>query len=374
MATTEYRLYLDDAPATRDQLDLVDEVTVEQQIDMAWEARLRIPLCADEEGRWSGSDVAFASSFARVRVEIRVGSGSFVPLVDGPVVGTDSQMNTQPGQSWIIAIVQDDSVYLNRTEEVIPFEDRRDDEVAADLFGRFTEIASTDIEDTPAPAADLPPIVVQRGTAIQILRRLARRHGMHAYVLPGASAGHSVGVFKRLSVAPTGLPPLVLLGADRNVDSFNVTNNAQRPARVQGWALSITDKTVATATSQSRNLELLGDEAALADEAQTATQLLPPGADDAVDLNQRVQREADRSSFAFSASGTVLSDCYPGVLVPYQVVTARGMDARLTGDYVIKRVAHQLSRSTYSQSFDLLRNAQSRPGAGGLENLAGAIF
>jgi hypothetical protein len=373
MAPTEYRIYLDNEPATRGQLDLVDEVTVEQQIDLACEARLRIPVCVDDLGNWTGSDAAFASSFARVRIEVRVGGDAFVPLVDGPVVGTDDQMSTHPGQSWITVIIQDDSVYLNRTEEVVPFEDRRDHEVAHDLFGRFPQIARTEIDVTPAATTDLPPVVVQRGTAIQILRRLARRHEMHAYVAPGATPGQSVGMFKRLPTVPQSLPALVLLGADRNVDSFNVTNNIQRPARVQGWALNITDKAVATATSQFRDLELLGDQAAFADEAQTATQLLAPGADDAVDLNQRVEREADRSSFAFSASGTVASGCYPGVLLPYQVVTARGMEARLAGSYVVKRVAHRLTRSTYSQSFDLLRNAQSRP-LGGLENLAAVIF
>jgi hypothetical protein len=374
MASTEYRLYLDDEPVTRDQLNLVDEITVEQQIDMAWEARLRIPLCTDEKGTWGGSDAAIASSFARIRVEIRVAGESFIPIMDGPVVGKDTQMSTEPGQSWITVIVQDDSVHLNRDEEVITFDGRRDDEVAADLFGRFSQIASTDIEVTPAPTTDLPPIVVQRGTAIEILRQLARRQGMHAFVLPGANARESVGVFKHLPAEPGGLPPLVLLGAERNVFSFNVTNNAQRPARVQGWALNITDKAVASATSQFRNLELLGDEAAFSDEAQTGTQFLPPGADDAVNLDERVQRESDRSSFAFSASGTLLADCYPGVLLPYQVVTARGVDARLAGDYIIKRVSHRLTRSTYSQTFDLLRNAQSRKESGGVGDLAGAIF
>jgi len=373
MASCEYRLFLDDEPATRDQLNLVDEIAVEQQIDMAWEARLRIPLCADRKGKWTGSDAAIASSFTRVRVEIRVGGDSFVPLMDGPVVGTDSQMSTQPGQSWITVIVQDDSVHLNRAEEVIPFEDRRDDEVAADLFGRFPEIASTEIEATPAPTADLPPVVVQRGTAIKILRQLARRQGMHAFVLPGQNPGESVGVFKRLPREPEGLPPLVLLGANRNVDSFNVANDAQRPAQVQGWALNITDKSVATATSQFRNLELLGDEAAFSSEDKTAIQLLPPGADDSVDLNQRVQSAADRSSFGFSASGTVLPDCYPAVLFPYRVVSARGVDALLTGNYVIKRVSHRLTRSTYSQTFDLLRNARSQTTDGALEDLAEAI-
>ena len=43
MPATSYRLYFDGDPATRGQLDGVEEITVEQEIDLAWEARLPKP-------------------------------------------------------------------------------------------------------------------------------------------------------------------------------------------------------------------------------------------------------------------------------------------------------------------------------------------
>jgi hypothetical protein len=357
--TSEFRLYFDGEPATRDQLDQVGTISVDQQLDMAWEARFEIPICTDAEGRWTGGDQPFTASFARVRVEIRVGDGSFVPLIDGPVVGADTQMSSEPGQSSLTVLVHDDSVYLNRNEDIERFDDKLDHEVAQELFRRASQIADTDVETTPAPATARPPVVVQRGTAMQALRRLARRQGMHAYVLPGKQPGQSIGAFKKLPVKPDGLPDLILLGTDRNVTTFHASRNAQRPSSVRAYSLDVADKTVTTATSSFRNLELLGDDTALTSEDDAATRLARPGADDAVDPNQLVQGEAAHDSFAFSANGSVLGDCYSGVLTPYRVVAVRGVDTPLNGDYLVSRVGHRLTRSEYSQSFELQRNAVS---------------
>ena len=77
----------------------------EQQIDMAWEGRLTLPICTDANGAWSGDDEAFMHSFSRIRVEVKVGSGSYAALIDGPVVGYDSQgVNEQvvPGVNGLL--------------------------------------------------------------------------------------------------------------------------------------------------------------------------------------------------------------------------------------------------------------------------------
>jgi hypothetical protein len=306
---------------------------------MAWEARLEIPICTDDQGRWSGEDDDFLATFSRLRVEVKVGGG-FVPLIDGPVVGHDSRMSSEPGQSAITLMVQDDSVYLNRSESLESFDDLLDHEIATRIFDDTEEIAESDVEETPATGSGLAPAEMQRGTRIQILRRLAARQGKHAYVLPGPAPGESIGAFKSLPSEAGDLPELILLGGRRNVANFNVTNDAQSPANVEAHSLSITDKVVTTARSSFRNLDLLGEEAAFEDEGETGTRLLRPGQDGAVDADQAVAAEATRASFAFEANGAVLSDCYGGV----------------------------------SQDFGLLRNARSAGSRSGLENLAGSIF
>lgn len=375
MPTIEYRLYFNHEPATREQLDRVEEIVVEQAVDMAWEARLKIPVGTDDQGEWAGEDEAFLAEFTPVRIEIRFGEGAFVPLIDGPIVDLEYQMQSEPGQSELTVVVQDDSVYLNREEQILRFDDRLDHEIAEQLLGDVDQIASTDIETTPAPTSSTTPAVVQRGTAMQLLRSLARRQGMHAYVLPGEAPGESIGCFKAFSTEPDeDLPLLTLTGPERNLANFSPREDAQRPARVTAYSLSLLDKTVTQRTSDFADLDRLGSEDAFAEEAETAAQILPPRHGDGVDLDQAVAAEAERASYASQVSGTVMGNCYGGVLLPYRVVQVQGVSRRRSGSYLIAQVTHTLNRTDYSQAFTLRRNARSEGAGSSATDLVGAIF
>ncbi len=371
--TIYYRLFFNNNPATRERLDRIEEITVEQEIDMAWEARMQIPIATDAQGNWTGEDEEFLREFTQVRVEIQIGEGAFVPLIDGPIVELSDRISSEPGQSMKTVIVQDDSVRLNQKDRVFRFENLLDHEIASQLFGEVEQITSNEIETTPAPGNNLPT-VVQRGTAMQLLRRLARRQGMHAYVLPGTEPGESIGCFKPFPTDTDGLPPLILLGAERNVSEFNPRNNAQRPARVTGFTLNVFDKTVTQRTSDFGSLDLLGEEQTFSDEGNTATQMLSPRDGDAVDLDQAVAAEALRSSYSTEATGSVINDTYPAILSPYRVVSVYGANQFRSGDYLIRKVTHSLTRSYYSQSFSLQRNARSSGSSAGLANLAESII
>lgn len=374
MPNIDYRLYFNNQPASREQLDQIEQITVEQEVNMAWEARLEIPLRVDEQGNWQGESEDFMQDFTRVRVEVRIGENGYVPLIDGPVVGYDSTRSSEPGQSSITVIVHDDSAFLNREDRLARFDDMTDSEIAAQVFGEAGQIAATDIEDTPPPAGDLPPSVVQRGTAIQILRSLARRQGMYAYVLPGDEPGQSVGCFKALPSERGDLPDMVLLGSERNIQEFDVSRDAQSPARVQAFALNVADKAVLTSTSNYRNLDLLGPEHSFTREEDIAAQVSLPQQGDAVDLDQRVNAEAGRASYDLEATGSLLSECYHGVLRPYQVLQVRGVNNRLSGDYVVSKATHTLTRSQYTQAFTVKRNAVSEGTGGDSADLLGGIW
>jgi hypothetical protein len=343
MPSIEYRLFFNNTPAKQEQLDLVEAITVQQDVDMAWEGKLEIPICADESGKWREEDSRILEDFARVRVEVRIGTDPFVPLIDGPIVGFESTMASEPGGSRVTVRVHDDSVLLNREESVELFK------------GKFPEIAAVEADPVPPQQTKLKPIEVQRGTAMTILRALAKRHDMHAYVLPGPTPGKSIGVFKKFPTTGDGLPDFVLLGPDRNIGKFEVDNKATTPGKTVGYTVSITDKKSVTKTSQFRKLDLLGKEKSFKEEKKAGTYLLPPDMIDAVDLDAAVQAQTSASSYQFKATGDLQTDCYGKPLTPYRIVTA---------NYVVVGVTHTLNRWTYKQEFKLLRNARSS-GAGG---------
>jgi hypothetical protein len=198
---------------------------------------------------------------------------------------------------------------------------------------------------------------------MRLLRFLAARHGLHAYVLPGAEPGASRGFFKAFPTQPDGLPDLVLLGSSRNLSSFNPSNDASRPAKFRAYALSLTDLSVSRSESQPDALERLGEATTVEREADTGVQILPPRHGNTVDLDSWVAAETLNASHSIDATGQVLGDCYTGVLSPYRVVTVKGANERDSGEYQITRVSHSLNRSLYSQNFSLRRNGRSQPRA-----------
>jgi len=372
MPDIEFRMFFKNKPATREQLDSVEEIIVEQEVDMAWEARIKIPVCVDEKGYWTGVDKDFMSPFSQTRVEIKIGKNPFVALIDGPIVEIDNPMDSTPGKSFITLVVQDDSTYLNRDDSIRIFVFKSDHEIAKQLFQDTDHIASTDIEKTLPLVGDIPPVEIQHGTQMQILRKLAKRQGMHAYVLPGDSPGKSIGCFKSFPIRTDGLPSLVLLGPNRNLDKINPKNDAQSPSTFKASTINIIDKKIITATSRFSDIELLGEEPGFEDELKTSSRFLSHYQCNPVDLERAVAAEAYNSSFSFEATGRVLDLSYSGVLLPYRVVTIEGVNNRLSGNYLISKVTHTLTRSTYSQSFTVRSNARSAGGDSG--NPARGVF
>lgn len=374
MPDTQFRLFFNNNAASQQQLETFDEIVVQQEVDMAWEARLKIPISVDTTGNWTGENEEYMRPFTRVRVELRVGDQPFVPLFDGPVTGFDTQMNSEPGQSTLTLIAQDDTFFMNRIEQVVAFDDLSDHEIARQVFTDFSQfIHSFDIDDTPASGSALPAHVVQRGTAMDILRYLARRQGKHAYVLPDDNPGQSKGCFKAFPTRADGLPALVLLGSGRNIDSLQVRYCACKSADADASTLRITDKQVMSETSRSRDAELMGDETG-EEGSDAAVQLLPPRQGESVDLRQAVTARAEAASYSYEVTGNILEDTYTGVLQPYKIVTVKAGNTPVSGDYLIGKATHTVTRGMYTQSFALKRNARSSRFSGVGPQIPGGIF
>jgi hypothetical protein len=360
-----FRVYFGDRPATVEELARIEEIVVEQEMDMAWEARIRFYLCTDENGRWRHGAEEFAQPFSRVRVEIGSGS-SFTPLIDGPVAGYDTALDSQPGRSNVSLVVRDDSVLMNREERSTVYENRADDAIAREVFGEFPEIATTRIE-SPGGAR---PSVVQRGTAIQFLRELARPHEYHAYVTPGISPGQSIGCFLPDPAEPGSLPPLVLLGADRNLAEIDVTEESEGPELSRAHTLRIADQEIVTAEVRLQDLALMRPLPPL--DSTPATRLVPPEENDREDADQRARGQARRRSYAFRVTGKVVPGCYGGILTPYERVTVRAGGTGLSGDWLLTKVTHTITPDLYTQEFEAKADSREEPEAAGTGALAGA--
>lgn len=368
MPGADYRIYVDDAPASDEQLSAFTRIRVEQAIGMAAAAECEVALATDSQGRWIGFDDPFVRPFSRLRIEIRAdAAGEFVPLLDGPVVGHRFQLRAEPDASHLVIVAHDDSVLLDREEKVVVF---RNKPLAALVRGVFEETGLTArvTPSLPDTASALDRWVVQRGTGMQLLRELARRLGMFAYVEPGEEPGRSIGVFEPPQAHDDGLPELVLLGEARNIARFDAEFDALRPQAPQAAGVRTIDQQAIRAGAAAADDTPLGEEPAHALLAPALT-LLAHTREEQGDVDAATAGLANLSAWAYSAQGEVDSDLYPGVLRPYRKLRVTGIGPQLSGDYLISRVLHEIGDAAYRQDFSLLRNARSAAGGGLLPDL-----
>jgi len=369
-----FKVYLDNEPAPAEWLARVLSLTVDQEVDHTWEARITLPLCLGDDGTWTEleSDIAHT----RLRIELQVGTEPWVPLIDGPVVGHETALHSEPGRSQVVLRVHDDSALLNLTDVVNISEGLSDADIARQLFtSAEVNISPETIATLNAPAQPLEGAEVQRGTNASFLRRLAERNALHAYVLPGAVVGAPSRGFFCSFPAGTETPalaPLVLLGAGRNVSSFAVDNDAQGAGEYQVQTLSLSDRGTFSSTGSYQNETLLGG--GTPDESTPpGTRLANPSASTGVDPDALARAQSVASSYTYEATGQLYPGRYAGVLAPYQLVNVQAGATSLSGTYLIKRVRHAISRSDHTQEFTVQRQVRAALNPS-LNDLAASIF
>lgn len=373
MSVSELSLYFDSAPANDLQLELLQEIKVDQTIGMAAEAELSLSIGVDRQGNWSGLSEEFVQLYKRVRVEIKVRNGDFIALVDGPIIAHRYELGSSPNNSKLVLVVQDDSVLMNQHERVEIYQDQTEEDIATSLFQDFGMDIDIDLDNnTTNSSGGLSRYIVQRGTAMHLLRELARRKGKYVYVKPGDIVGRSTGLFKRPDLSSGDFPELLLLGEKRNINQFSASLDGVRPVTVKAASVDITDQSLLTAEVSRTSIDTQGD-TAVHDIVEAGTTLLTRTREEQNDIDLATQAAVDHSSWAYSANVEVIADNYGGVLSPYKNVFVNGAGPMLSGSWLISQVTHRINDENYKQAVTLRRNALSG-NYNGIGDLAGGVF
>ena len=362
MGGAAFRMYFGQTPATVEQLRQVEEITVEQEMEMAWEARVRLTLCLDDNGNWVSPPNTTLRPFSRMRIEMKLGEGSFKPLIDGPIAAFDTELSASPGTSVVNLVVRDDSVLMNREEMTEIFERKSHGTIASEVFANFETVAETRI-GTGGGASEVEAVTVRRGTPIRFLREMARVHGFLAYVLPGAEPGSSLGVFDAPATAATGHPALVLMGPKRNLQSATFRDDAEGPERTRASSLTISDQQIVASQRSYQEQDLMGALPPVSDD-QGALRELPPEENTTDDPTNAAQGQNLRASYGMRMTARLVPGCYDAVLAAYDVVQVKAGTLPQSGDWLIHKVTHRITPSVYTQEIEGKRNATSDPGGG----------
>lgn len=358
MPELRFRVYFNNAPATGDDLLHIDEISVEQTEDAAWEARLTMALCLDANGRWDRQSDIRLRPRTPVRIELQIGTAEFKPLIDGPIVSVDTAMDSRPGRSLATIVVHDNSAWLNLESRATVATDRPDDAIARQLFTELPPGATIPpfqpdiaIPDGGQSPPSLGERFAQLGTPMQKLRELARRNGCHVYVLPGARAGAaSIGCFKGDPQGNPTLAPLVVLGASRNLADVTATEDPERSAFTNVHTLRLGDQEIGSYTTQDSDQVLLGPRPA----APTPASRQPPPSATSVSEDPRAAAAArDRlRNYPVRYTGRLLTGCYPDILQPYQKVALHAGAAATSSVLLLTKVTHRLTPSMYTVEFE----------------------
>lgn len=362
-------MFLNDQPATEQQSDLFRTIKIDQAIGMVTEAELEMELRLDETGRWVDFDEELVELFARIRIEVKVAGGEPGALIDGPVIGQNIELSAAANESRLRLLVHDDSVRLNQEESVVLFEEMSASDIARQLFDEAGLEALVD--EVPPAGGTLERTVVQRGTQMQLLRDLARRHGLFVYVEPGTAPGASVGVFRRPDLSESDLPELRLTGEGSNLGKLSIELDGLRPFAAAASQLDLSDQSILRADARTGSQEPLGDEP-VQDLVEPASVLLARTRETGNDLDAAVTAAVDYASWAYSAGGEVDAASYPAVMRPHGTVRVAGAGP-MSGLYLIGQVTHTVDDQGYRQRFTLRRNARSSLAVQG-STPAGGVF
>lgn len=371
MAAQRFQVWFGDRAASADELRRIEEIEVTQEMDAFWEARLRMALCLDAHGAWLHWPGDQAAPFSRVRVEIDNGAGRFVPLIDGPLLSIDADLDSQPGRSSATMVVRDDSAFLDRDEDIDPpFLNERASDIAVALFERFNDV----VDSTRIARSDsAPETTTRRGTVLQFLRELGRSNDRHAYVLPGETRGASIGCFLPDPEGPAGLPPLVLVGDGRNLSAATVTQDPQGGERTTARVLRVSDAGDTTFETSATDLGLMRNLPARPADL-TPQRLLHPADNTREDPAAAATAQARRNGYVYQLSSRVVPGCYTAVLAPYQKVRVDAGATPYSGDYLITQVVHRITPSLYVQELEAKTDSVTEvTGAAVAEALGGGV-
>ncbi|HEY44895.1 MAG TPA: phage late control D family protein [Anaerolineae bacterium] len=363
MPDITYTLLIDDAPASPEVMEGVQEIHVENGGDMADIFRIRIALGMTDRGDWTTLQDDRFKPLTPVTIRVQVGIGPSEPLISGYVTSNRVSINNEPGQSSLEIVGMDATVLMNLEEKVVAWPNMADSDIATAVFGNYG--FTPQVDQTQPVRQDMDVTTIQRGTDIQFLRRLAERNGFECYVENDPLLNADVGHFHSPELQGKAQGILsVSFGPNTNVSSFNARYDMLQATTARISEMDINSKSVQTGQADNLSELTLGREDVLG-RISLAPVVLPskPGLFSAAELQTFCQAVVNRSAWAVSAEGEVETGVYEGILRARRTVNVRGAGDLYSGTYYVTRVFHTLSGVGYTQRFELQKNAIGLSGA-----------
>jgi len=348
MASLPVRILINNQEANAVWLQSLKEVTVEQRLGQAAEARILFPLVVNTQGVWTDLSGAMdISAGQRVRVLASADGENLRALIDGEVVSVESRQSSEPGESLRVWVLKDDAAILDRDEGVWVYEKETPDQVARALFNELSPLFSeVQVEgggqfQTPAPQA-----IVHRGTRWELLQKLAKIYGVDVFVRPGPRFGTSQGFFIKTPRSEEQKANLWINGPERNLEEVELLEDFHQPAQVKAHGLILQQK------QESHSLADPGNAGRL--------HLAPTEMGQAAEAAPFAEAEMKRLNRGVLLKAKVRTLTYTDLLEAGAWVQVGGLGERYSGDFLVRSVVYRFLNDQWEQEVELLGSANEK--------------
>jgi phage protein D len=351
MQAETFRIEIGGTEAT-DLYESVLSLEVELDDELAAMFTLRLAMAQRPDGHWTVVDDDRLTVWQPVRISAGFDDG-VDELIHGVITHLRSDFAADPAACTMEIWGMDRSTLLDRTEVRKDWPNRRDSDIASEIFRAHG--LTLQVEDSPVSHDESVSTVIQRETDIQFLTRLALRNGFECYV------EGTTGFFRPPQYNEPPQPVLAAhFGDDTTLSRFSVQVDAATPAEYTTAQLSRTTKEIVNVTATTTTQPVFG--------ATGSAALLPAGVPRArtvlaqavttgeAELTALCQSGFDGSEWFVHGDGEIIANHYGHVLRPRGTVTVKGVGETHSGVYYVSHVTHSFTNDGYIQRFRARRN------------------
>ena len=354
-----YQVIFNGAPAGSGFYDVVAKLEVEENADLPDALSVQLPVsAADGELTWVGDDRI--SPYSNIAVVVTPDDGDPQCIFDGYVLSNKVHMPAGPVGATVEVWGQDATVLMGLEEKAREWSGMSDCAVANQIFANYGATPAPDNtrDDTPVHS-ESEHTLMQRGSDIAFLRRLARRNGRWCRVMCAGAPGQRTGYFALPSL--TGDPAVTIDlndPAKSSTTALDFSWDIARPTSVSARQASLVDadQNGISADTADPGLPPLSARG-LPDFAGQTTTVILTAAADCAELPGRARSVLRDSGWFARCEGTADLAALKQVLRVGTVAVVEGVGSLLSGPYLVWSVRHTITAHNHAMAFVLVRNA-----------------
>lgn len=351
MPSEVFSIEIDGEEISNAYQDLVG-LEVELDDELAGMFRFRLGLTLQADGVWTHLD----DELFRVWKPVVIRAGFDEPseeLISGFITHVRPAFDPDPSKVLLDIWGMDKSVLLDREEKLKDWPDKKDSDIATEIFNLYG--LTPEVEDTTVVHDEALSTIIQRETDMQFLRRLALRNGYECYIQG------DTGYFRPPQIDEEPQPVLAAhFGEQTTLHNFIAEVNALAPSNVAMFQIDRTNKEVIeVAVETSQQTSLGGTDAAglLGLGMEPAKNYIARnGASSDPEMTALCQGIYHRAEWFITAEGDIPGNLYAHVLFPRATVTIKGVGETYSGVYYVSHVTHIFNPGGYTQKMKVKRN------------------